>query len=79
MRRCFKWLTLAAAHFNKDDRAICRAHDQVNFSTPAPRRPIIALQKSHSAFTQIRQRRVFSGVAELLGGIRVGLDLRNNH
>jgi hypothetical protein len=27
----------------------------------------------------VSQRCVFSGVAELLGGIRVGLDLRKNH
>ena len=69
----------APAHLNKHHRAIARAHDQVNFAATTPRRPIIALKQAQAALTQVRQRSVFCRVAELLGGTRVGLDLRKNH
>ena len=69
----------APAHLNKHKRAITRSHDQVNFSAAAPRGPIIALKKVQATPTQMRQRGLFCRVAELLGGTRVGLDLRKNH
>ena len=70
---------LALAHFHENASAIRRAHDQVNFSAPAPRRPIIAHQQAQAVLLQIMQRSRFGGIARLLAGANLGLDLRENH
>ena len=57
----------ALAYFDKHQRAGRIAHDQVNFATAAPRRPIIALQQAQTRGLQMFKRPLFRGVAGLLG------------
>ena len=72
---------LALAHLHKHGGAVGRAHDQVDFSAAAPRRPIIALKQAQVHLLQILQRGVFRRIADLLGGARRDqrLDLRKHH
>ncbi len=70
---------LALAHFNKHGGAIRRLHDQIDFATPAPRRPIIAHQQAQAGLLQKMQRGLFGRITRLLGRTGLGLDLRKNH
>ncbi len=69
----------ALAHLDKDRGAVGRAHDQVNFATAAPGRPIIALQKTQTVPLQELQRCIFSRVPGLFGACGPGLVVRKNH
>ena len=71
--------TYALPHLDKNACAVRRAHDQVNFSTPAPGRPIIALHKAQTGLLQIVQRSIFGCIAYLFGRADLGLDLRKYH
>ena len=67
------------AHLDKHHRAIGRAHDQVDFTTTAPGRPIIAHKKTQTVLLQVLQGSVFRHVTKLLGGGDAKLVLRENH
>jgi hypothetical protein len=69
----------ALPYFNKHGRAVWCAHDQVNFSTTAPWRPIIALQQAQASLLQVAQRSIFSRITGLLAGADRGFDWRGNH
>ncbi len=69
----------ALAHLDKHGGAIVGTHDQVDFSTTAPGRPIIALQQVQPVLLQIPQRRVFSRSADLPGAWGFGPELRTIH
>ena len=58
----------AVAHLHEHQCAVGLAHDQIDFPTPAPRRPIIALNQPQAGLLQMAQRRVFGGIAGLLAG-----------
>jgi 16S rRNA (cytidine1402-2'-O)-methyltransferase len=58
----------ATSHLDKDQRPVRFAHDQVNFATTTPRRPIIARNQPQAGSFQVRQCPIFGGVAGLLGG-----------
>jgi len=58
----------AFAHLHKHQRAIGRAHDEVDFSATAPRGSIITLNELQTLRLQIAQRRRFSRVPQLFGG-----------
>jgi hypothetical protein len=79
MRRCLKWLMLAAAppnarlalaHFDEDHGAARLAHYQIDLAAAAPGRPIIARQQLQAAPQQMRECPVLGRVAGLLGGGR---------
>lgn len=57
-----------SAHLDKHHGAIGCLHDEVDFSTSTPRRPIIALQLLQSGFAQVRQCRFLGRIAQGLGG-----------
>ena len=61
----------ALSDLDKHGRAIGFTHDQVNFTTTAPGRSIIALQQPQPCLLQMQQGRVFSRVADLFGGRRL--------
>ena len=71
--------TAPTAHLDKDHGAIGRAHDQVDFSTSASGRPIIALKKAQTMLLQVLQGSNFRHIADLLGGGTAKLVLRENH
>ena len=58
----------AAAHFDKHQRGVALAQDQINLATAAPRRSIIALQQPQPGGLQMRQRPVFGQCAALARG-----------
>ena len=58
----------AFAHLHKNQRAITRTHDQVDFATAAPRRSIIALQQAQAPRLQELQGLRLGGIAHMLGG-----------
>jgi hypothetical protein len=58
-------------YFDKDTGAIGRTHDQVDFATTAPRGSIIALKQTQTGMLQMRQRQIFSPVAQLFGAGRL--------
>lgn len=49
----------ALAHLDEDEGAIASLHDQIDFATPAPGRPIIALQQAQAGRLQVLQGPVF--------------------
>ena len=55
------------ADLNKNQGAVRRVHDQVNFTAAAPGRSIIALQQPQTGALQMLQCRLFGRVAELFG------------
>ena len=57
----------AAAHFDKHQRAIALAQDQIDLTAAAPRGSIIALQQTQARRLQMGQRPVFGGRAALAG------------
>ena len=78
MRRCLTWPTLAAAP-PKERLARWRtstnttvpsavAHHQVDFTSAAPGRPIIARQQPQAARNEVGQCPVLGGISGLLGG-----------
>ena len=69
----------ALAHLNKNASAVRCPHDQVNFSAPTARRPIIANQKAQASLLQIGERGVFGRITQLLACADLSLDLRKNH
>ena len=69
-RRPTKRPAAAAAHLHKDHGAIAFAHDQVDLTTAAPGRPIIALQQLQALRLQIGQRPVFGRIAALARSAR---------
>ena len=55
------------ADLNKNQGAVRRVHDQVNFTAAAPGRSIIALQQPQTGALQMLQCCLFGRVAELFG------------
>ncbi len=67
--RCAAVVTAAAlANFHKHQRAVEVAQDEVDFSTAAPRRPIIARNELQPFGLQITQGLVLGRIADLFGG-----------
>jgi hypothetical protein len=54
---------------DKNHGAVCGLHDQVDFATASPGRPIIALQQAQTLRLQKGQRLVFACVTSGLGGL----------
>ena len=61
------------AHFDEDQGAIRRAHDEVNFTATASGRSIIALHQPQLVPLQMRQRQRLGGIAGRLGGGFLGV------
>ena len=55
-------------HFNKYQRAVGRAHDEVNLAAAASRRPVIRRDPSQTGANQISPRDSLGGVTLRLGG-----------
>ena len=64
-------MAAALSDFNKHQRAVGIAHDQINFTAAAPGRPIIALHQLQALRLQVFQGVVFGRVAFLFGGCGV--------
>ena len=56
--------TQALTHFDKHQRSVRAAHDQINLAAAAPRCPIIARQQTQALVLQILQGFVFGGIAD---------------
>ena len=57
----------AFANLHKHDGSVGRTHDEVNFTTAAPRRPLIAHEQAQALSLQIAQGLVLCGVSHLFG------------
>ncbi len=57
-------MATAAAHFDKHQCPFGIAHDEVNLTTAAPGRSIIALYQTQARGLQTMQRPVFTGLAQ---------------
>ncbi len=56
--------TQALTHFDKHQRSVRAAHDQINLAAAAPRCPIIARQQTQALVLQILQGFVLGGIAD---------------
>ena len=63
-RRASVARTQALTHFDKHQRSVGAAHDQINLAAAAPRCPIIARQQTQALFLQILQGFVLGGIAD---------------
>ena len=65
--------TQALTHFDKPQRSVRAAHDQINLAAAAPWCPIITRQQTQALVLQILQGFVLGGIADFFASRLRGL------